>query len=344
MSEKIEIVKWFSKKDASWELLQNSQLEVCRGERDSSVEISSAAVDPCPEVDLSSLIQGFESCISETSRITCLQQFSIKFLLTAVRDGVFLSSSSSPLAAWIRLHLEYLISEPGSTPAISLSPHRARFPLADLADFYSPALSLQDASSTVPLASLFTKAIERGTGIQEQPRIAFLYNQICLRAMLCLLQALMTQHARTGQLATKCISLVALTLEQVMHDQLGEWIPGKVNQCAVSVLGVKEAPSLLAEMTRLLLSFWANEVRDGPEVASFWGENVMSGKADLVNVISTSLLLLRYLAGAGAQDELGNTRGGCSAMTSSRAENLILFCDLIYPRICTHHKHRSFSD
>lgn len=93
-----------------------------------------------------------------------------------------------------------------------------------------------------------------------------------------------------------------------MNDLTKELSARNIALCSVCTLGVKEAPSLVAEMTRLLICIWA-DIRAGPEAASLWGENRMSGKADLAKVVNTALLLLRYLAGAGAQVELGNDRG-----------------------------------
>lgn len=294
--------------DATWDLLLAPPNVARRG----AVDTSNFSPPASSGVDLSRYF-GYSS-------VENLANVLIEFLSTSVSNcGVLVPSSR--LAAWVRSHLQQLISPSNSAPAIPLNSPSAPFPLADLVAFTNLEGSVCDRGAGY---GKLWMGLKEEAGLRTETggnvhAVLMCINQILLRAALCILQETLIQPAAP----MVNIHRLAPLLEGLMDDSRN-FSMERVVLFAAEVLGVAEAPGLMVEMAKRLIETWvghrtANTLADVPSPAREALEN------DVFGAIGASLQILRYLAAAGAQAELSSNEGMCILF---RLELCLLLCGM----------------
>lgn len=221
----------------------------------------------------------------------------IQFLATSVSEnGRF---SSSPLAVWIRLHVNSL-TQFQSQETVSLSGSTAPFPTEELMGYRagSSLVSLETSDAKLKLA------LAREVGSTVSPDL--LIHQLLIRCLLVLGPATvidMSQfHEEHPSHHLKTPVLLAVTLARLINHMPGAWSVESLVQGSKDILKVREAPAIVADMVKMLCRTWG-VLEPGRAEHSEAIDAVGSGLV----VIMTSF---RYLVAAGARDvfaaDLGN--------------------------------------
>lgn len=296
-------------RDASWELILAPPTILEIGYYRSRFKLENLAnVDISPLIDDLGLHDpSYEGATS--SLILVLVNF---FVFVAVRDGELLNSNNNPTAAWIRAHLQQLRSTTYA-PAISLSPANTPFPLEALVAFRRCApLKDPDGSLRSEVEKMLEMALEKENGAQagnprpSSPDPRYLCLQIIIRGLLCLVPAicLMPKISSTIWRA----GLLATTLATMMNSSC-DWSVEKVVKCAVGVLGVKEAPQLVAGIAIILVGYCQHS-GPGSSMAVFGKMTPPPHEArPTLQALPLALLSVRYLAAGGAWEALGADEG-----------------------------------
>lgn len=314
--------------DATWELLLDPP-EIDRSCRSDGGQVQSERQGSVESVEyqvfrfLGNLAIG---CLEDRSSL--LGNILVHFLSTAVSEDGSLRTDI-PLAAWMRFHLKHLSSP--LTPcaaATPLSPPSAPFPLASFAEamcglLVQPvnpqALECGTARSKAKLDLAFGKEFlqgaQMGQPVHKRADLEFLCNQIAVRSLLSIMQPLLSHwlpmaNDPSASLEVEqmilALTLLAATLARLLNS-FSELSMERVVEGAIGVLGVAEAPSLVADMFDKLHLLW-NGFRLMKPDAPLSGTMVLV-KEHVIKAMGHALLSLRYLAAAGAGRELAGNDG-----------------------------------
>lgn len=313
-------------RDGTWSLLANPpNVQDCEIVRDSEEPVFDLVGQVDPKL-LSGVPLNFPGKSYEQK--TCfLYSILVAFLSTSLSSEDDLLSSEDPLAAWIRLHLQRLSDSNSKGNATPLSLASTPFPFEQLiSQLTNPSAAAIKPDDVLTGVSRLQAALGKEAGEQQQQQREFLCQQIIICALLCL--ALFIAITANVQIQSNVAlsAVITVTLARLMND-FSEWSLGKVVQGAVGILGVREAPDLLAKISMLLTLAWAFRDctshqllyrRMSPDeqvrVTDGWPQDWVPEAKELereplIRAIECSLMCLRYLAAAGARTEFGSIEG-----------------------------------